>query len=116
MHGVKYTGGFEYWTSLVFDWSEILPSTNGQVFERHLNTILNLKQYSDQHLNTLHLNTRQFKACYSDVSVIQAFIIQIPTVNNSKVRAPDLVFPPELETPKPVPLGRRQLLPVGDGH
>ena len=34
------------------------------------------------HLNTGHLNTRQVKVRYSDVSVIQMFVIQIPTVNN----------------------------------
>ena len=32
------------------------------------------------HLNTGHLNTGQVKVRYSDVSVIQMFVIQIPTV------------------------------------
>ena len=47
---------------------------------RYLNTVLNLVQYSDHHLNTEHLNTRQVKVCYLDVSAIQMFIILIPTV------------------------------------
>ena len=45
------------------------------VFKCHLNTGLNLVWNSDHHLNTVHLNTRKVKFCYSDV-----FIIQIPTV------------------------------------
>ena len=32
------------------------------------------------HLKTGHLNTGQVKVCYSDVSCIQMFVIQIPTV------------------------------------
>ena len=32
------------------------------------------------HLNTGHLNTGQVKVCYSDVSAIQVFVSQIPTV------------------------------------
>ena len=32
------------------------------------------------HLNTGHLNTGQVKVHYSDVSAIQMFVIQIPTV------------------------------------
>ena len=31
------------------------------------------------HLNTGHLNTRLVKVRYSDASVIQMFVIQIPT-------------------------------------
>ena len=36
--------------------------------------------YSNHHLNTRHLNTGQVKAHYLDVSSIQMFVIQIPTV------------------------------------
>ena len=32
------------------------------------------------HLNTGHMNTRQVKVCYSDVSVVRVFVIQIPIV------------------------------------
>ena len=38
------------------------------------------KWYSDH-----HLNTAQVKVCYSDVSVIQMFVIQIPTVLGTKI-------------------------------
>ena len=48
---------------------------NGPLFKCHLNPGLNLVQYSDHHLNTGHLNTKQVKVHYSDFSVIQ-----IPTV------------------------------------
>ena len=37
-------------------------------------------RYSDHHLNTGHLNREQVKVRYSDVSIIQVFVIQIPTV------------------------------------
>ena len=35
---------------------------------------------TNYHLNTRHLNTRRVKVHYSDVSVIQMFVIQITTV------------------------------------
>ena len=95
--------GSEYRTSLVFKWSKVFRSPIGPVFKCHLNTGLNFVWYSDRnlntrpvfewwseyqttiwipnnHLNTGHLNTGQVKVCYSDVSVIQMFVIQIPTV------------------------------------
>ena len=46
------TVGSEYRTSLVFDWSKVVQSPNGPLFECHLNTGLNLVRYSDHHLNT----------------------------------------------------------------
>ena len=49
--------GFEYWTSLVFKWLKVVQLPNSMLFECHLNTKLNL-----------------------DVSIIQMFVIQIPTV------------------------------------
>ena len=58
-------------------------------FEYHLNaglnqsgiqtTILIQDQYGNSGPNTGHLKTGQVKVCYSDVSVIQMFFIQIPT-------------------------------------
>ena len=44
--------GSEYRTSLVFEWSIVVWLLNGPLFECHLNTGLNLVQYSDHHLNT----------------------------------------------------------------
>ena len=55
-------------------------SPNGSLFECHLNTGLNFVRYSEHHLNTGHLTTGQAKVCYSDVSVTQMLVIQIPTV------------------------------------
>ena len=75
--------GSEYRTSLVFKWSKVVRLPNGLLSECHLNTGLNLVWYSDHHFNTGHLNNEQVKVCYSDVSVIQIFVIQIPTVTLS---------------------------------
>ena len=44
--------GSEYRTSLVFEWLKVVLSSNGLLYECHLNTELNLVQYSDHHLNT----------------------------------------------------------------
>ena len=71
----------EYWTSMTFQWSKVVWSPNGLVFEFHLNTGLSLFWHSfkyragnwmvvwipDHHLNTRHKNTEQVKAFYSDV-------------------------------------------------
>ena len=72
---LKVQWGSEYRTSLVFKSSKVVQSLNGPLFECNLNTGLNLVWYSDH-----HLNTGQVKVHYSDVSVIQIFVIQIPTV------------------------------------
>ena len=58
------------------------------VLECHLKNRLDLILYSECHLNTGpvfklntgHLITRQLKVCYSDVSAVQVFNIQIPTL------------------------------------
>ena len=39
----------ENWTCLVFEWSNVVRSQNGPVFEYHLNTGLNLVKYSGHH-------------------------------------------------------------------
>ena len=58
--------GSENWTSYL----------NGQKLSDH-----RMVQYSNGGLNTkYHLNTGQVKVPYLDVSFIQMFIIQIPTV------------------------------------
>ena len=41
----------DYQKSLVFKWLKVVCWPNGLVFECHLNTGLNLVQYSDHHLN-----------------------------------------------------------------
>ena len=81
LHGEIFTVGIqiqwlsEYQTSLEFEWWKVVPLPNGPLLECHLNTGLNLVQYSDH-----HLNTGQVIVCYSDVSVIQIFVIQISAV------------------------------------
>ena len=64
---------------------ESCPITNGVVFKCHLITGLDLVWYSDHHLNTGHLNNDKVKVCFSDVSVIQMFTIQITTVFGIRV-------------------------------
>ena len=62
---------FEYWTKFF------------QLFRppfEYRTGIQMLVRIPNCHLNTGHLNTGQVKVHYSDVSVIQMFIIQIPTV------------------------------------
>ena len=44
--------GSEYRTSLVFEWSKVVRSSNGPFFEWHLNTRLNFVCYSNHHLKT----------------------------------------------------------------
>ena len=61
--------GSEYRTSLVIKWSKVVRSANGPLFR-------------------CHLNTGQVKVCYSDVSVIQMFVIQIPTVVELLIQSP----------------------------
>ena len=46
-----------YQTSLGFKWLKVVQSPNGGVFECHLNTRLNLVQYSDHHLTIEHHNS-----------------------------------------------------------
>ena len=48
--GVQW--GSEYRTSLVFNWSKVVRSPNGLLFECHLNTGLNFVRYSNGGLNT----------------------------------------------------------------
>ena len=38
----------------------------------------NIVQYSDQHLNTRHLNTGQVKVCYSDVPLFRCSLFKSP--------------------------------------
>ena len=48
----KVQWGSEYLTSLVIKWLKVVRWPNGQLFECHLNTGLNLVWYSDRRLNT----------------------------------------------------------------
>ena len=41
--------------------------------------------------------------------------LHVPTAPNDIVE-PDFILPAKFHPKKPVPLGRRQLLPIGDGH
>ena len=68
----------ENWTCLVFEWSNVVRSQNGPVFKCHLNTGLNLIQYSGHHFEYQTSEYPTSKISYPDVSVIQLFVIQIP--------------------------------------
>ena len=66
-----------YWTSPVFKWSKVVQSPNGiqMPYEYRIKFILVFKWRSEYQASEYWLT----KVCYSDVSVFQIFIIQIPS-------------------------------------